>query len=137
MEKYMRYITLPFYIKPESFYYGHGSGSVSFLFGNSSSSVYTMRLTVILLVVSILMLLFAKVLFDRNKMERNGEILMFGNLETFFKTGVAVCTMLLIGPLISYMMDNNTFSLLVGYVAGASAGWFIPHYIIQINRAKV
>jgi ABC-type transport system involved in multi-copper enzyme maturation permease subunit len=119
----LRYLTLPLYLQPESFYYGKAQDG-------------TFQLSIILMVVSFALLVISKLLFMKNKMERNGEILLFQNFETFFKIGVAFCTMLLMGGLISMMFDESILGLILGYGMGIGIGWFVPNYFIQISRVK-
>ena len=84
-------------------------------------------------------MILAKLLFDRNKMERNGEVLMFGNLEKIFRYGVTVCTILLLGPFFGTLIfaAGNIPALIVGYIISALLGWFITGYLIKRNRVGV
>ncbi|WP_213975470.1 ABC transporter permease [Tepidanaerobacter acetatoxydans] len=97
------------------------------------------------LISAIVMLAAAKLLFDRNKLERSGETLEFEAIETFFKFGVAVCTSMLVGVIVTgcvggfiYFSSNvpRIFTI-IGYVIGIFLGWFIASYSIKTNRAKV
>ncbi|WZL73438.1 ABC transporter permease subunit [Clostridiaceae bacterium 35-E11] len=123
LEKVVQYLTLPVYLKPEALYYGKVQD-------------YTFQLTMILIMVSLAFLVISKRLFIKNKMERNGEILLFQNLETFFKIGVTFCTMLLVGGFMAMMFDESILALILGYGVGIGIGWFVPNYFIQMSRAK-
>ena len=89
----------------------------------------------------IIMLIGAKLLFDRNKLERSGETLEFESIETFFKVGVAVCTSLLAGVLFKgfgegiMYSSGNTYTIL-GYIIGIALGWLAASYSIKLNRSK-
>jgi ABC-type transport system involved in multi-copper enzyme maturation permease subunit len=91
------------------------------------------------LISAIVMLVASKLLFDCNKLERSGEILEFESIETFFKVGVAGCTALLMGVILTGFgrgaVPNNILTVL-GYIAGIFIGWFIVSYSIKSNRAK-
>lgn len=93
---------------------------------------------------AILMLIAAKLLFDRNKLERSGETLEFESVETFFKVGVTLCTSMLAGVLFTEFIGGIVFFLgdvpriitIVGYIIGMLFGWFIASYSIKLNRVK-
>ncbi|HHU68720.1 MAG TPA: ABC transporter permease subunit [Thermoanaerobacterales bacterium] len=93
------------------------------------------------IICGIIMLIGAKLLFDRNKLERSGETLEFESIETFFKVGVAVCTSLLTGVLFTgfgegiMYSSGNTYTIL-GYIIGIALGWLAASYSIKLNRAK-
>lgn len=96
------------------------------------------------LISAIVMLIAAKLLFDRNKLERSGETLEFETIETFFKFGVAVCTSMLAGVIVTgcagsfiYFTNNvpRIFTI-IGYIIGMFLGWFAANYSIRANRAK-
>ncbi|WP_129598994.1 ABC transporter permease [Anaerophilus nitritogenes] len=117
----VRFFTLPLYILPERTFHDC-IDKINLIMG-------------ILVIASMIMIFIGYRLFLKNKMERNGEILMFAGLENFFKVGVAICTMLLFGPLLTGILQINSIVLLIiGYVIGLGLGWFIPNYCIQVNR---
>lgn len=80
--------------------------------------------------------LLAQYLFARNPMERNGEILMFGKLEGFFKAGVAVCFALLVGPMIisGWDMGLNVAAWVIAYLAVGAVFWFLTGAVINWRR---
>jgi ABC-2 type transport system permease protein len=96
------------------------------------------------LISAIVMIIAAKLLFDRNKLERSGETLEFESIETFFKVGVTVCTSLLIGVIFTWLIGGIIFFsgdvprivTIVGYIIGILIGWFIASYSIKLNRVK-
>ncbi|HLR34073.1 MAG TPA: ABC transporter permease subunit [Tissierellales bacterium] len=89
----------------------------------------------------ILMFIFAKILFDKNTIERSGETLEFESLETFFKVGVTGCISLLTGVIfesIGWSFDfPYSVSIIIGYVVGIVLGWLIATYSIKLNRSKI
>lgn len=93
-----------------------------------------------LLIFSIILIFLSKVLFEKNKFERNGEILIFKDSELYLKFILALCSMLFAGPtlhiIISSVSGRNIFVLVTGYVIGASLGWLIPDYLIK-RQGKV
>lgn len=96
------------------------------------------------LISAIVMIIAAKLLFDRNKLERSGETLEFESIETFFKVGVTGCTSLLIGVIFTDIIRGIVFFsgdvprivTIVGYVIGILLGWFVASYSIKLNRVK-
>ncbi len=90
------------------------------------------------------MLIAAKLLFDRNKLERSGETLEFESLETFFKAGVSVCISLLAGVIfygiaerLNLSLVSNEMYIILGYIAGLFGGWYIASYSIKTSRVKL
>ncbi|MEW6622440.1 MAG: ABC transporter permease subunit [Bacillota bacterium] len=124
MENIAEYLVLPAYID-------------SYAFGRMNM----INQGLILLSASLGMIAFSKILFDKNQMERNGEVLMFKQLETFFKAGVAFCTMLLMGMMFARVFtvlgQSTALELVIGYIVGLGLGWFIPNYLIKVRRARV
>lgn len=96
------------------------------------------------LIWAVVMLVASKLLFDRNRLERSGEVLEFEAIETFFKVGVAGCTALLMGVIFTWFIgvvifvsgDVPKIFTVLGYIAGIFAGWFISNYSIKSNRAR-
>lgn len=70
-------------------------------------------------------------LFNKNPMERNGEVLMFSQTEGFFKLGVTVCFALLGGVISGYVFyDFSSVFAIFGYViTGALAWWAVTRLI--------
>lgn len=94
-----------------------------------------------LIIISIGMFVVSKILFDKNKMERNGETLEFEGIETFFKVGVSICTMLLMGIIFDGVINNgyedkSKMWLVFGYIVGIFVGWIVSSYSIKLNRPK-
>lgn len=94
-----------------------------------------------LIIISIGMFVVSKILFDKNKMERNGETLEFEGIETFFKVGVSICTMLLMGIIFDGVINNgyedkSKMWLVFGYIVGIFVGWIASSYSIKFNRPK-
>ncbi|MBF8983719.1 ABC transporter permease subunit [Lutibacter sp. B2] len=112
----MQLFTLPFYIDP---------------YGVWPFSLTTIKYIPIFLTVS--MLIGGYILFKKNKMERNGEVLLFSKMETFFKFGVSRCTMLLFGALFVQIVGSIGF--IVGYPMGIIVGWIVPKYFIGLSKA--
>ena len=67
----------------------------------------------LLQIAGILFAALAHGLFSRNPMERNGEPLVFSQLEPVLRVGVTFCTM-----------------LLIRYPAGGLLGWLVTHFAI-------
>lgn len=92
------------------------------------------------LISAIIMLIVAKLLFDRNKLERSGETLEFESLETFFKIGVTTCASLLGGVIFSCFDYLSGFSIniwiILGYIVGIVLGWLVVTYSIKFNKSK-
>lgn len=90
-------------------------------------------------VMGVVMLTAAKLLFDRNRLERSGETLEFESMETFFKVGVTVCTSLLMGlifPDFSWGVIPEKILVIAGYIAGMFIGWYAASFSINRNKAK-
>ncbi|MDI6711036.1 MAG: ABC transporter permease subunit [Thermoanaerobacterales bacterium] len=73
-------------------------------------------------------------LFARNQMENNGEVLMFGRMEGFFKLGVAVCFALLIGPMVMHRWNPGVFTAIVVYLLVGGAFWLLVSGIINWRK---
>ncbi|WP_053954865.1 ABC transporter permease subunit [Inediibacterium massiliense] len=117
----VRFFTLPFYMFPKQIFHDC-MDQMDLIMG-------------VLVIAAMIMIFIGYRLFLKNKMERNGEILMFAGLENFFKVGVAICTMLLFGPMLTGILQMyNIVLLIIGYAIGLGLGWFIPNYFIQVNR---
>ena len=104
-------------------------------------SVFDKELSPIyLIIISIAMFVVSKILFDKNKMERNGETLEFEGIEMFFKVGVSICTMLLMGIIFDGVINgyeyNSKMWLVFGYIVGIFVGWIVSSYSIKLNRSK-
>jgi len=75
-------------------------------------------------------------LFARNHLENNGEVLMFAQLEGFFKFGGALCFALLSGPLVVNVFNPQATPFLVA-VSGLAAGiafWFLVNWVIKWRK---
>ena len=96
------------------------------------------------IILSIVLIIVSKILFDKNKIERSGETLEFENIETFFKVGVAVCTALLMGLIFVWIFEGIFYRavqyyrivLIFGYVVGGLLGWYLSKLSIKSNRIK-
>jgi len=77
-----------------------------------------------------------KYLFARNRLENNGEVLMFEQLEGFFKLGVAVCFALLGGPLVIniFRMQATPSFVLISNVLMGVIFWFLVNWIIKWRK---
>ena len=104
----------------------------TFDYSQSAQIFFSFRL----LAVAMGMLLIALVLFDLSKMEKNSEVLTFESLEGFFRLGVFLSSILAGGIIFSEMIELGTPGLFIGYVVGGFAGYKIPLYLIQKNRAS-
>ena len=99
---------------------------------------------IIFSLLSIGMIIIAKILFDKNKIERNRETLEFEKTEGFFKFGVSICTALLIAVIFVWIFDSfisiskifRTFIILIGYIAGGALGYFLAHTALNLIEAK-
>lgn len=89
-----------------------------------------------LLLMSLAIFAFSLMLFDISKMEKNSEVLTFEGLEGFFRLGVLICSMLLGGAVFKQIVNIGSSGIFVGYIIGAFAGYRIPLYLIQKNRAS-
>lgn len=104
--------------------------------GAESYIIYTL--------ISFVMIVLAKILFDKNKIERNGEILEFKNTEGFFKFGVSICTALLMGTIFAWIFNDFVslsqvsvvLVMLLGYILGGILGYLVANVSIKANRSK-
>ncbi|NMA86579.1 MAG: hypothetical protein GX968_04545, partial [Tissierellia bacterium] len=103
-----------------------------------------MKTYIMYILFSILMIIISKILFDKNKIERNGETLEFKNTEGFFKFGVAICTALLMG-VVFYWIFNDFISLsrgatilvmFLGYIVGGVLGYLTANFSIKAGKSK-
>lgn len=77
-------------------------------------------------------------LFARNPLENNGEVLMFEQLEGFFKTGVAVCFALLGGPLLMHLLDISHQAIaIVSYFCVGGTFWILVNKLIKWRKAAI
>lgn len=96
------------------------------------------------ILVSLGMIILAKILFSKNKIERNGETLEFEKTESFFKFGVAICTALLVGLIFSWIFNDYVslsqvsvvLIMFLGYVVGGILGYIAAHFSIKVNKSK-
>ena len=96
------------------------------------------------ILLSIIMIIVSKILFDKNKIERNRETLEFEKTEGFFKVGVSVCTALLMALIttgffnsfISISKFSNILIILIGYILGGALGYFVAQFSIKVNQSK-
>lgn len=98
----------------------------------------------IIIILTVTIYFFTQYLFAKNHMEQNGEVLMFNQLEGFFKLGVAVCFALLGEILIlelfqlnDYGEDQNYFRLIVSaisYLLIGGISWLIVDRIIKRRK---
>lgn len=94
--------------------------------------------------LSILLIILSKLLFDKSKAERSGETLEFEGTETFFKSGVSICTALLMGVIAVFIFEDCIYYssigtglvLIIGYVLGGGLGWFLSNWSIKLNKSK-
>lgn len=114
------------------------------LLGVFESSIHGEKFYIYYIVLSIIFIIISKFLFDRNKIERNGETLEFEKTEGFFKFGVALCTALLMAIIFVLFANdyayvfaiNNILIMILGYIFGGALGYFIANYSIKANRSK-
>lgn len=117
LDKFLLGITLPWYATSDFF---HSGNIVLKIIGLSIFSLIT--------------LFISKILFDKNALEYDEEILMFNNLETFLKAGVSFCTMLLIGAILPFIIYEHIIVQIIGYIIGGCLGWYIPNYFIKAKK---
>ena len=104
--------------------------------GAESYIIYTL--------ISFVMIVLAKILFDKNKIERNGEILEFKNTEGFFKFGVSICTALLMGTIFAWIFNDFVslsqvsvvLVMLLGYILGGILGYLVANVSIKAIDPK-
>ena len=89
-----------------------------------------------LILMSLAIFAFSLMLFDISKMEKNSEVLTFEGLEDFFRLGVLICSILLGGAIFKQIVNIGSSGIFVGYIVGGFAGYRIPLYLIQKNRAS-
>lgn len=96
---------------------------------------------------SIGMIILARILFDRNRVERSGETLEFEKTEAFFKMGVAVSTALLAGLIFKWIFNDYIYlhsisqiytvlAMVLGYIVGGVLGYLIASLSIRVNKSK-
>lgn len=98
----------------------------------------------IYIMASIIMIIIAKILFNKNKIERSGETLEFENTEGFFKFGVAICTALLMGIVLALIFGDfidlsgigTILVMVLGYIAGGILGYLVADLSIKAGRSK-
>lgn len=77
-------------------------------------------------------------LFNKNPMERNGEVLMFSQTEGFFKLGVTVCFALLGGVMSGYIFYPYSAAFAVlGYVITGALAWWAVTRLIERRKGGV
>lgn len=76
---------------------------------------------------SALLLLASILLFRRNQMERNGELLVFSRLDLFFKAGVAALCSWIAGSIFSVFLE-------VALAIGAVLGWLLASQLVQRTK---
>ena len=99
---------------------------------------------IIFILLSIGMIIIAKILFDKNKVERNRETLEFEKTEGFFKVGVSICTALLMAVIFIWVFNGfismskflELLIILIGYIVGGSLGYFLAQFSIKVNKSK-
>lgn len=107
--------------------------------GNKGTGAY-----IIYILASLAMIALAKILFDKNKIERNGETLEFENTERFFKVGVSICTALLVGIIFVWIFNDFVslskvsvvLVMFLGYILGGILGYLAANLSIKANRPK-
>ena len=98
----------------------------------------------IYIIASIIMIIIAKILFNKNKIERSGETLEFENTEGFFKFGVSVCTALLMGMVLALIFGDfislsrsaTILVMILGYIVGGILGYLAANLSIKAGRSK-
>lgn len=90
----------------------------------------------VLLILTGILYQLTQYLFARNRLENNGEVLMFEQLEGFFKLGVAVCFALLGGPLVVHTFSRPTLPSFVSisYLLVGAIFWFLVGRIIKWRK---
>jgi ABC-2 type transport system permease protein len=78
-------------------------------------------------------------LFNKNHLEKNGEVLVFEQFEWFFKLGTALCFTLLGGPLamrLFFPHSGHTGAApgVIIYLLLAVSFWFAVHYLIKWRK---
>lgn len=99
---------------------------------------------IIFILLSIGMIIIAKILFDKNKIERNRETLEFEKTEGFFKVGVSICTALLMAVIFIWIFNGfismskflEVLIILIGYIIGGLLGYFLAQFSIKVNKSK-
>ncbi len=79
-------------------------------------------------------------LFSGNRLENNGEVLMFQETEGFFKMGVVACFTLLLGPVFLYILGvNRVYDYLIlgalSYLLSGILVWYLVNLLIKSRRA--
>lgn len=82
---------------------------------------------------------FTQRLFARNRLENNGEVLVFEETEGFFKAGVVVCFTLLCGPIVLYLLGiqrvyNHHFMGIFGYLIVGVVFWFLVNWLVKSRK---
>lgn len=76
--------------------------------------------------------------FIRNPVENNGAVLMFEQLEGFFKVGVTVCFSLLAGVLmhefVYRLRAEGLFFRFAVYLLAGAGSWFLATHIIRLRK---
>lgn len=88
---------------------------------------------------SIVLLVAGYYLFEFYKMEKNSEFLTFKWTEPVFKIGFFICSSLLVSIIMTYVLVDvssfRTINKVIGLVIGGVGGYFIPKFLISVNKA--
>ncbi len=114
------------------------------ILGVFDSYNYGIKHYIYYIILSIILIIISKILFDKIKMERSGETLEFEKTEGFFKLGVSVCTALLMALILVWFSDgfiydyffNRALLLIIGYIIGGAIGYFVAKFSIKFNKSK-
>ena len=114
------------------------------ILGVFDSYNYGIKHYIYYIILSIILIIISKILFDKIKMERSGETLEFEKTEGFFKLGVSVCTALLMALILVWFSDgfiydyffNRALVLIIGYIIGGAIGYFVAKFSIKFNKSK-
>lgn len=121
----------------EQYLYMSSDISLFVYFGFADRAFFLLRWPWLLLAGVALFAVTLKI-FGRNPMERNGELLMFTQLEPVLKAGVTVCTALLLAGIMSappvHRGSPDMVGLIARYLAGGVGGWLITHAAISRSR---
>ncbi|MTI94664.1 MAG: hypothetical protein FH749_04125 [Firmicutes bacterium] len=86
---------------------------------------------------SIVLFLLSLWLFKRNKLENNGELLVFPKMYPFLKVGVAVCFGLLAGGIASSLLLTYPIVYAIILIAGTALGWLLCRLLIKVTQTAV
>ncbi|WP_066826418.1 DUF6449 domain-containing protein [Clostridium tepidiprofundi] len=100
------------------------------IFTLSYSTIHTKEV-IIYITISVILMLSARVIYKKRKLEMASKAVAFEKLQPVFKYGVTLCFMLLGGFYFGVIQSGNVHWILFGYVLFSLIGYYIAEIIIK------